>query len=80
MDHTHSSQSLSYTQLLEAVMSLLYDFDPDGVGRSIDAPTMSTVISPLSSSARSRALLIPRKQPLRRKLVPPAEPDLIKAL
>ncbi len=28
----------AYKQLLEAVMGILYDLDPDGIGRSIDAP------------------------------------------
>ena len=27
-----------YVQLLEAITIILYDFDPDGIGRSIDAP------------------------------------------
>jgi len=27
-----------YRQRLEAVMKILYDHDPDGIGRSIDAP------------------------------------------
>jgi hypothetical protein len=71
----------AYTVFLEEVMSLLYYFDPDGVGRSIDAPPdeyrdlATLLLGPLSrttnpSEAASEI----------RKLVPAAEPDLIKAL
>jgi hypothetical protein len=78
---THRNLSNAYSQFLEATMSLLYDFDPDGIGRSIDAPSdeyrdlATRLIPPLSRSmnASEAAEEI-------RKLVPMAEPPLIEAL
>jgi hypothetical protein len=35
---THRETKRAYSSFLVAVVRLLYDFDPDGIGRSIDAP------------------------------------------
>ena len=78
---TRRELSQAYGEFLEAVMSLLYDFDPDGVGRSIDAPPdeygdlATQLLGPLwrSTTPSDAAAEI-------RKFVPSAEPDLIKAL
>jgi hypothetical protein len=35
---THRETRRAYKSFLDAVTRLLYDFDPDGIGRSIDAP------------------------------------------
>ena len=35
---TQSSKNIAYQEFLETVTRLLYDFDPDGIGSSIDAP------------------------------------------
>ncbi len=62
-------------------MSLLYDYDPDGIGRSIDAPhdeyddLATRLLGPLSRS--TTALEADAEI---RELVPAAGPDLIKAL
>jgi hypothetical protein len=34
----HREPKRAYNSFLDAVTRLLYDFDPDGIGRSIDAP------------------------------------------
>jgi hypothetical protein len=71
----------AYSEFLEAVMSLLYDFDPDEVGRSIDAPPdeyrdlATRLLGPLSRSVTPSEAAAEI-----RRLVPTAEPDLIKAL
>jgi hypothetical protein len=78
---THRELRNAYDQFLEAVMSLLYDFDPDGIGRSIDAPPdeyrdlATRLIPPLSRSttASEAAKEI-------RSFVPLAEPPLVEAL
>ena len=35
---THRESRSAYSSFLEAATRLLYDFDPDGIGSSIDAP------------------------------------------
>lgn len=70
-----------YGQLLLAVTSALYEFDPGGMGRSIDAPPdeyrdlATRLLGPLWRSATPSEAAAEI-----RKLVPAAEPDLIKAL
>jgi hypothetical protein len=71
----------AYIEFLKVVMSLLYDFDPDGVGRSIDAPPdeygdlAAQLLGPLlrSVTASDAATEI-------RTLIPGAKPELIEAL
>jgi hypothetical protein len=78
---THHAFRSAYDQFLGAVTGLLYDFDPDGIGRSIDAPLdeyrdLATRLVPRlsrSATASEAAKEI-------RKLVPTAEPTLIEAL
>jgi hypothetical protein len=78
---THNKSTNSYSQFRQAVMILLYDFDPDGIGRSVDAPSdeygdlATRLIRALwrSMNASEAAKEI-------RKLVPTAEPPLIEAL
>ena len=71
----------AYSAFLEEVMSLLYDFDPDGVGRSIDAPPdeyrdlATQLLGPLSRTTNLAEAVTKI-----RDFVPAAEPDLIKAL
>ncbi len=78
---THRELRKNYSQFLQAVMSLLYDFDPDGIGRSIDAPSdeyrdlATRLLSPLARSATASEAAEEI-----RKLVPMAEPALIEAL
>jgi hypothetical protein len=62
-------------------MSLLYDFDPDGIGRSIDAPRdeysdLATLLVP----PLARSMTASEAAEQIRKLVPVAGPSLIKAL
>ena len=70
-----------YDLFLRAVMSALYNFDPDRMGRSIDAPPdeyrdlATRLLGPLWRSATPSAAATEI-----RKLVPATEPDLIKAL
>ena len=71
----------AYAQLLQAVMNVLYDFDPEGLGRSIDAPPdeyrdlATRLLGPLwRSAAPSEATAEIREH------VPAARPDLIMSL
>jgi hypothetical protein len=78
---THRELRHAYSQFLEAVMSLLYDFDPDGIGRSIDAPPdeysdLATRLIPLLSRATTESEAAEEV----RRLLPAAGPPLIEAL
>jgi hypothetical protein len=71
----------AYSQFLQAVMRLLYDHDPDGIGRSIDAPLdeyreLATRLLPSLSRAETSSKAAAEV----RKLVPTAEQSLITAL
>ncbi len=62
-------------------MTLLYDFDPDGIGRSIDAPAdeyrdLATLLVPPLSRATTASDAAEEIH----RLVPAAEPPLIEAL
>jgi hypothetical protein len=71
----------AYNQFLQAAMRLLYDHDPEGIGRSIDAPLdeyrelATRLLPPLSQATTSSEAAAEI-----RKLVPTAEPSLIAAL
>ncbi len=78
---THHALRSAYDRFLGAVMSLLYDFDPDGIGRSIDAPPdeyrdLATRLVPRLSRSATASEAAEEV----RKLVPLAEPPLIGAL
>ena|ERR1700733_9824498 len=70
-----------YGQFLKAIMTLLYDFDLDGIGRSIDAPAdeyhdLATLLIPPLSRARTASEAADEIH----KLIPAAESPLIEAL
>jgi hypothetical protein len=78
---THRQLKWAYSQFLEAVMRLLHDLDPDGIGRSIDAPPdeyreMATRLLPRLSRAGTAS---EAAEEIRRSF-PTAEPALIDAL
>jgi len=71
----------AYGQRLEAVMKILYDHDPDGIGRSIDTPAdeyrdLATRLLPRLWAARTASAA---GQEIC-KLFPSAEQTLIDAL
>jgi hypothetical protein len=78
---THRELRHAYSQFLDVVTRLLYDHDPDGIGRSIDAPPdeyreLATRLLPPLSRARTA----PEAAEEIRRLVPTAEPALIEAI
>jgi hypothetical protein len=78
---SHSELRNAYNQLLEKVMRVLYDLDPEGMGWSIDAPfdeyhDLATLLVPRLSRAKTSSEAAEEI----RKLVPTAEPALIEAL
>lgn len=73
--------SRAYGQFLEVAITLLYDFDPDGIGRSIDAPAdeyrdLATLLVPPLSQATTATDAAEEIH----RLVPAAESPLIEAL
>jgi hypothetical protein len=71
----------AYSRLLEDIVGILYESDPDGIGRSIDAPAdeyrdLATVLLPRLWAVAGE----PEAREEIRKIIPAAEPMLIDAL
>jgi hypothetical protein len=80
-DHGPSRVKWVYNQFLEAVTTLLYDLDPDGIGRSIGAPPDEYRAAAARFLPRlSRAGTASEAAEEIRRLFPTAEPALIHAL
>jgi hypothetical protein len=78
---SHSELRNAYNQFLEKVARILYDLDPEGIGKSIDAPSdeyhdLATLLLPRLSRAKTPSEVAEEI----RKLVPTAESALIEAL
>jgi hypothetical protein len=78
---SHSELRDAYSKFVEEVMRILYNLDPEGIGRSIDAPfdeyhDLATLLVPRLSRAKNSSEAAEEI----RRLVPTAEPALIEAL
>jgi hypothetical protein len=78
---SHSELRDAHNKFQEKVMRILYNLDPEGIGRSIDAPfdeyhDLTALLAPRLSRARNSSEAAEEI----RRLVPTAEPALIEAL